>query len=452
MLQNQEQEVQEDVTVARILFVLITFLSFTVNAGEKIQHWVTDNGVRVYFYPAPELPMMDMRIVFDAGAARDGEKKGVALMTNGMLAEGAGEWDSGQIAARFDGVGAAFSNSSHRDMSVLSLRSLTDEKLLNTAVETFKVVLTQPTFPTDAFDRERKRLLIGLERQKQSPDAVGDKAFYQALYGDHPYASEAAGEIETVEVMTVADLKAFYEQYFVAKNAVVALVGALDRDQAEKLVNSVTGDLTSGSVVGAIPEVNPLTKGDKINIAFPSSQSHISVGQPGIKRGDPDYFPLYVGNHIFGGSGLVSKLSDEIREKRGLAYSSYSYFIPMRQNGPFILGLQTKNESAEEALTVLNDALKNFVENGPSEKELTAAKKNLVGGFALRIASNKSMVENLASIGFYDQPLDYLETFISKVESVTLDQVKDAFQRRIQPDKLVTVVVGDTSQAQAKTE
>jgi len=413
---------------------------------------VTDNGVRVYFYPAPELPMMDLRIVFDAGAARDGDKKGVALMTNGMLAEGAGEWDSGEIAARFDGVGAVFSNSSHRDMSVLSLRSLTDEKLLNTALTTFTTVLTNPTFPEDAFERERKRLLVGLERQKQSPDAISDKVFYSALYGDHPYASETTGEIETVQAMTIADLKAFYQQYFVAKNAVIALVGALDREQAEKLVNDVVADLSIGSIAEAIPEVSKLDKADKIEIAFPSSQSHIMVGQPGIKRGDADYFPLYVGNHVLGGSGMVSKLFDEIREKRGLAYSSYSYFIPMRQQGPFLLGLQTKNESADAALKVLHDVVADFVKNGPSEKDLIAAKKNLVGGFALRIASNKSMVENLASIGFYNQPLDYLETFISNVEAVTLAQVKDAFQRRVNPDKLVTVIVGDTSKAQAKAE
>ena len=443
--------------MAKFIFLFLLLITSSLQAGEKIQHWVTDNGVRVYFYPAPELPMMDLRIVFDAGAARDGDNKGVALMTNGMLAEGAGDWDSGEIAARFDGVGAVFSNSSHRDMSVMSLRSLTDEALLTTALSTFKTVLTQPSFPKHAFERERKRLLIGLERQKQSPDAISDKAFYQALFGDHPYASEAIGEIETVTTMTLADLKAFYDRYFVGNNAVIALVGDLTRESAEKLVDGVVADLPAGKIADLLPEVKPLDKAEKIEIAYPSSQSHIVVGQPGIKRGDADYFPLYVGNHILGGSGLVSMLSDEIREKRGLAYSSYSYFVPMRQNGPFLLGLQTKNESAGEALKVMHDVISDYTKNGPTEAQLVAAKKNLVGGFALRIASNKSMVENLASIGFYNQPLDYLETFITNVESVTLAQVKDAFQRRVNPDKLMTVVVGDKSEVDveakdAKTE
>lgn len=436
--------------MAKLLLLLLLSISFATQAAPKIQHWVTDNGVRVYFFPAPELPMMDLRIVFDAGAARDGDKNGVALMTNGMLAEGAGEWDAGQIAERFDGTGAVFGNSSHRDMSVLSLRSLTDKALLDTALETFKTVLTQPSFPKEAFERERKRLLIGLESKKQSPDAISSKAFYKALYGDHPYSQEATGTEETVKALSIADLKAFYEQYFVAKNAVVALVGALDRDQAEQIVNFVTNDLAKGQIAEKIKPVNDLASANENFIPFPSTQSHITLGQPGVKRGDPDYFPLYVGNHVLGGSGLVSTLSDEIREKRGLAYSSYSYFVPMRESGPFIMGLQTKNQSADEALAVLRQVLAEFVEKGPSQEDLNAAKKNLTGGFALRIASNGKIVENLASIGFYGLPLNYLDKFISNVESVTLAQVKDAFKRRINPEKMVTVVVGDSGQAQVQ--
>lgn len=430
----------------RIFLVILLFVSATAFAAPKIQHWTTSNGARVYFFPADSLPMMDLRVVFDAGAARDGDKHGLALLTNGLLAEGAGEWNTDQIAGRFDGVGASFSNSSHRDMSVLSLRSLTKEDLLQTALETFKVVLTQPTFPEDAFERERRRLLIGLEQQKQSPDAISDKTFYETLYQGHPYGHMPTGEIETVKNISRDDLKAFYEKFFVAKNAVVAIVGDLSRVQAEKVAEDIMSGLPTGEAAAALPDVASLGEAKKVEVSFPSTQSHLLVGQPGITRNDPDYFPLYVGNHVLGGSGLVSILSDEIREKRGLAYSSYSYFIPMSEKGPFIMGLQTKNESVQESLTVLRDVLKDFVNNGPSKEQLNAAKKNLTGGFALRIASNSKIVENLASIGFYNLPLDYLDQYIPKVEAVTLEQVKDAFKRRINPDKLVTVIVGDTGQ------
>jgi len=429
--------------VVRLLFIFSLLFVTSIQAAPKIQHWVTDNGVRVYFVPAPELPMMDLRVVFDAGAAKDGDKHGLAILTNGLLAEGAGDWNSTQIAERFEDVGASFSNSSHRDMSLLSLRSLTDKKLLDQALDTFTIVLNQPTFPSDALAREKNRLLVALERKKQSPGAISGNAFYQALYKDHPYAYGADGEIDTVKTITAKDLTAFYQQYFVAKNAIVALVGDITRKQAETIAKRVTDDLPQGEIAEKTRSANKIDQAEEINIAFPSSQSHILVGQLGIKRGDPDYFPLYIGNHILGGSGLVSILSDEIREKRGLAYSSYSYFIPMRTEGPFLLGLQTKNESASEALAVLHDTLKRFVENGPTEEDLLAAKNNLVGGFALRIASNKKIVEQLASIGFYNMPLDYLDTFITHIEAIDATQIKSAFQRRINPDKMITVVVGN---------
>jgi zinc protease len=161
-----------------------------------------------------------------------------------------------------------------------------------------------------------------------------------------------------------------------------------------------------------------------------------------MQRDDKDYFALYVGNHVLGGSGLVSILSKEIREQRGLSYSVYSYFLPMREQGIFSLGLQTKNAQVDEALQVLTDSLARFVESGPTEQQLKAAKQNITGGFPLRIASNRKIVEYLAVIGFYDLPLDYLATFNDKVEAVTAAQIRDAFKRRVHPERMVTVLLG----------
>jgi zinc protease len=161
-----------------------------------------------------------------------------------------------------------------------------------------------------------------------------------------------------------------------------------------------------------------------------------------MARGDEDYFDLYVGNHILGGNGLVSRLSQEVRENRGLSYSTYSYFLPMRKQGPFILGLQTKNETAQEALKVLKDELRKFVNQGPTAEELEASKKNITGGFPLRISSNSKIAGYIAMIGFYGLPLDYLDQFNAKIEAVTLDSIKTAFQRRVNPDKMATVLVG----------
>jgi zinc protease len=386
--------------------------------------------------------MVDIQVVFDAGSARDAGKDGLAVLTNGLLAEGAGKLDADAIAEKFDSIGARFSNSALRDMSVVSLRTLTDKKLLATALDTFATVLQQPTFPADALERVRNQMLIGLQDEAQSPGAIAEKNFFRALYGNHPYASPSDGSNESVKALTRDDVVNFYRRHFVARNAVVAIVGAVDRQQAERIAEQITRSLPAGEAAPALPAVQSLAKAEKIHLSHPSTQTHVLMGQPALRRNDADYFPLYVGNFILGGSGFTSRITSEVREKRGLAYSAYSYFLPMREQGPFMLGLQTRNATADEALKVLHETLEQFVKEGASDKELEAAKRNITGGFALNVDSNSDIVGHLAMIGFYRLPNDYLDTFIERVNAVTTAQIRDAFARRIAPDHMVTVTVG----------
>lgn len=424
------------------LLLIFGLVSTAVFASPDIERWTTKNGARVYYVHAPELPMVDMRIVFDAGAARDENDSGLAILTNGLMAEGAGGLTSDEISERLESIGARFGNSAHRDMATFSLRTLSDKKIFDKAVSTLATILSKPSFPQDAFERERSRLLTTLKRQKQSPGSQADEAFYAAIYGEHPYRLLPTGTEDGINGLTVEKLKNFYTKYYVGSNAVMAIVGDIDRQSAEQLAETSVGLLSAGQPAGDLPEVENLKKGKEIRIDHPSAQTHILVGQPGMRRGDPDYFALYVGNHMLGGSGLVARLSDEIREKRGLAYSSYSYFMPMRKNGPYIIGLQTKNESAQESLEVLRETIGKFIKEGPTAEELEASKKNITGGFPLRISSNKKIIDYIAMIGFYQLPLDYLDTFNSKVQAVTVEGIKKAFQKRIHMDKMVTVMVG----------
>lgn len=426
------------------LFVLCSALLLTgiATANPNIQHWQTDNGARVYFVPAPELPMVDINVTFNAGSARDGGNDGLAMLTNGMLEEGTGTLDANAIAVQFDNLGANTSFSSRRDMASASLRSLTDNKLLQPAVATFARLLREPSFPADALERVRKQMLVGLRHQSQSPGSIGSKAFYSALYGDHPYASNASGTMKSVLTLSRQQVQEFHQRYYVGHNAVVAIVGAVDRSQAEKLAEQVVGNLSAGNEAEPLPEVAPLQEATTRHIEHPATQTHVLMGQPGMRRGDPDYFALYIGNHILGGSGLVSRISDEIREKRGLSYSAYSYFSPMAAAGPYLLSLQTKTESTDEALTVLRATLGSFITEGPTEAELIASQKNITGGFALNVDSNKDILGYIAMIGFYKLPLDYLDRFIDRVNAVTVGQIHDAFKRRVHPDKMVLITVG----------
>lgn len=433
---------------AFVCIVALT-LSATIWASPDIQQWTTDNNTRVFYVHAPELPMVDISVVFNAGAARDDEKPGVSNMTAAMLDEGAGSLDADPIATAFASVGAKYSASSERDMAVFSLRTLTEKNAFNTATEMFNTVLSKPTFPADAFQRTQQRFLTGLQAEKQSPQAIATRAFYENLYAKHPYGVMPSGNPESVEKLTPADLHAFYQQYYVSSNALVVIVGAVDRKQAEKIATQVTAGLKIGTPAEDLPKVSELTEAQLIQQSYPSTQTTILMGQPGISRDDADYFPLYVGNHILGGGGLVSQLSDELREKRGLTYGVYSYFRPMQQLGPYQFALQTRNEKAQEALQVMRDTLTAFIDKGPTEAELDSAKQNITGGFALRVDSNSKIADYLAMIGFYGLPLDYLDSFNDKINAVTVAQIKDAFKRRVNADKMLTVLVGgETTQAE----
>jgi zinc protease len=222
----------------------------------------------------------------------------------------------------------------------------------------------------------------------------------------------------------------------------VAIVGDVNRKQAEQLVEKILKGLPEGEPAKQIPAPEPLSEESTIHKEHPSTQTHILVGQPGMKRGDEDYLALYVGNHILGGSGFGSRIVEEIREKRGLAYSSYSYFTPMRVEGPFVMGLQTGNGNTVKALSILDEVLRAFIDKGPTAEELLHAKKNITGGFALKVDSNKDIIGYLGMIGFYNLPLDYLATFNERVEAISLEQIQDAFKRRVKPDKLATITVG----------
>jgi zinc protease len=381
-------------------------------------------------------------VVFAAGGARDADKPGLAMLTNGLLMSGASDMNADAIALRLESVGAAANTNSLRDMALVSMRSLSAADKLGVMAEVMRAVLTQPTFSEADLERDRKQLLAGLEYKQQEPEEVAEDAFYKLIYGSHPYASPPEGTVSSVNAITRAQIVDFYRQYYVAGNAVVAVVGDLKPGAARDLVERLIGNLPAGKKPAPVPAVPPLPRAVEKRIAMPIAQTHIMVGQPGIVRADPDYFPLYVGNHVLGGSGFESRLMDVIREQQGLAYSVYSYFSPMAEAGPFVAGMQTRNEQAAKALGLLNENIKRFVEQGPTAEELQKAVQNITGGFPLQINSNRKLVEYLAVLAFYDMPLDYLDTFNSRVQAVSVDSIRDAFRRRVDVTRMATVTVG----------
>lgn len=411
-------------------------------AMPEIQHWTTANGARVYFVATPVLPIVDLSVVFDAGSARDGNKPGLAALTNSLLTDGTKALDAGEIARRFERYGARVATGNGRDTASLTLRSLSASENLQPTLANLVKVLDGPAFPEAALERRRKQMLIGLREAQQDPDSIAERAFAQALFGDHPYANLPEGTATGVKAITRDDVLAFHERYYVAANAVIAIVGDLQRSQAESIARQLAGTLQPGSAAPALPPVPDLKTAKLIRRPFDSSQTHILIGEPAISRKSQDYVPLYIANHVLGGNGLVSLLADQMREQRGLSYNTSSHLVSAAQRGWFELASQVRNDKLDEALRVLQETLQSYAASGPSEQRLAAAKRNITGSFPLRLDSNQEILDHVAMIGFYRLPLDYLQSFLKQVDGASRQEVHKAFQDHIDPTRMVTVLVG----------
>lgn len=429
-----------------MLTIILLAMSISAHAAVNIQHWQTSTGAEVYFVENHDLPIVDVSVNFPAGSARDtAEKSGVAGITRYMMTLGAAGMSDEAISNQLADVGAVLGGEFDTDRAAFKLRTLSSAREQKQALEVFTKILQKPDFPDSVLSREKARIISGLQEAATQPESIGNRAFMRAMYGTHPYSLDESGEIDTVAKIKREALQAFYTQYYGAGSAVIAMIGDLTREQANQIAESLVSGMPQSSSPVPIANVTLPVKPVTQRIAHPASQSHILLGYPGIKRGDPDLFPLYVGNYILGGGGFVSRLTEEVREKRGLVYSVYSYFMPMGELGPFQIGLQTKKEQAQDAIQLVNQTLDKFLNNGVTAAELKAAKANIIGGFPMRIDSNSKILDYLAVIGFYKLPLNYLDEYNANVAKVTAAQIKDAFNRRIRPENFVTVIVGDAN-------
>jgi len=409
-----------------------------------IQHWETASGARVYFVHSADLPIVDVSVQFPAGSGRDTlARSGLAGLTLGLLQAGTPAMDEEEVSRRLAEGGASLSQTFDYDRAGLSLRSLSTEANLTPALDVMAAIMRAPAFPSAALEREKARVVAGLQESDAKPAGIASRTFGRLVYRNHPYGLRANGEKESLANLSRDDLVQFHARFFNRRDVVVAIVGDVSRAHAEAIAEQLIARLPEADQpLPPLPPVPPLDAASTRRIAYPSAQAHIFLGAPGMKRDDPDYFPLLVGNHILGGGGFTSRLTAELREKRGLTYSVYSVFSPNEQGGAFQIGLQTRAPQADQALEIARDTLAKFTAHGPTPQELEDAKQALIGGFPLRVDSNRKILDYLGVIGFYRLPLDYLDRFPERVQAVTLDQVREAFQRRIYPDRMVTVVVG----------
>ena len=419
-------------------------------AAIPIQHWTLPNGAKIYLGAVSTLPIVDVQLDFDAGSRRDPDAQaGLAGVSADMVEKGiraAGDapaMDQNALGEAWADLGAEFGVGAGGERTSFTLRSLSDPKLLDKAVALAARVIGEPAFPDDVWQRERERLSAAIKEANTKPGVVAARNFAHAVYGSNPLGQET-DEI-TLARIDVATMRTRYAQLMLPCRAKLSIVGAVTRAQADTIATALLARLPQSPACAPLPviaQVVALSAPKIERIPFESAQAQVVIGQPGYRRDDPDHFALSLGNYVLGGGGFVSRLTEQVREKRGLTYSIYSGFAPGFEAGAFRIGFQTRPDQADEAVRVSREVLAKFVADGPTEAELKAAKDNVVGGFPLLLDSNKKLLGNIANIAWYDLPFDYLDTWTTRMNAITAADVKAAFSRKLQPERMVTVIVG----------
>ena len=425
------------------------FLS-AVHAIPPIEKLETFKGAKAYLVQTKSLPMVDIEVSIDAGDRYDPEgKSGLADMTAGLMKYGArsgsGLLNEAQIADEMADLGATIALSVSGERAILRIRTLSREDLLKRAVQLAAAMLSEPTYDPQVIAREKQRTITNLLEAETKPEYVLEKRFKKLVYGTYPLANSPS--VKSIGAISAADLKQFHQQFYRGDRMIVSIVGDVSSMQANDIVQALLKKIPqNGAAINSLPQlsrspIEPLAQRE-VQIPFDSQQAHIAMGMTAVTRSNPDYFPLLVGNYVLGGGGFVSRLMSEVREKRGLAYSVFSYFSPGKDVGIFQAGLQTKSDQGSVALEVLSNTIAKFIADGPTPSELSAAKSNLINGYPLRIDNNRKLLDNVSSIVWNDLPLDTLETWTKQVEAVTLEQVTAAFQKYLAMDRMKIVVLG----------
>ena len=433
-----------------LILSIATLFAVSAHAVLPIQAIPLSNGSKAYLIQTNAIPMVDIEISIDAGSRYDPkDQSGLASLTAAMLTRGIG-WQGGilneaQQADAIAELGASISASASGERAIVRARSLSKPDIFDPLLQLLVASVSKPIFDASILIREKQRVSAAIQEGDTKPEVVLQKRFRQEVFGNYPLARSPS--IESIAAIKEGDLKRFHQDFYRQDRVIVNIVGNVDPAKAKQIAEQIINALpVKGPAIPALPplERSPIEPESKrlIRIPFQTQQTHIAMGMTAITRDNPDYFPLLVGNYVLGGGGFVSRLVGEVRDKRGFAYSVFSYFQPGRDTGTFEAGLQTRNDQADQALNVLQETIARFIEDGPSEAELAAAKANLINGYPLRLDSNRKLLDNLSAITWNQLPLNTLDVWTQQVAAVKKDDVRNAFKRHLDMRRMISVLVG----------
>lgn len=425
----------------RFLILALTFLTINTAQAVNVEKVVTPKlGIEAWLVESHALPMVNVNISFKVGSVFDlDDQNGVAALTASLLSEGAGQMDAATFTKEIEKQGALFSTGGDLLTGSVSMRMLSENK-----EESFNLLgqaITRPRFDEDAFNRIKDATIASIHVAKQNSSHVAHQLLKEHLYENHPYGRPALGTENSLKSITRFDVKRFYDRHYNLKNMVVSVVGDIDAAELSAYLDDMFLGFKEGELENAFPDSTPSVTPVVVKKEMNVPQSTIYLAHDGITRENPDYYAAYFMNYILGGGGFNSRLMEEIREKRGLAYGVYSYFEPMPGGGRFIAQVSTKNADAPTSIRLIKEEMERL-KKGVSEKEYQGAMAYLKGSFPLRLDSSSKVLGYLKTMQLQNLGMDYLDMWTTRIGQVTQEDVKRMANKYLHPEDLMTVVVG----------
>ena len=411
------------------------------HAAATVERVVSPGGIEAYLLNEPAIPFLSLSLHFRGGAALDPNGlEGLATMASGLLDEGAGELDSQAFRTELEDRAVRLSFDAGRDEFTGQLKTLTEHRAR--AFELLRLALTAPRFDAEPVDRIRSQLQANLRRRAEDPDYLAALTWFATAFPGHPYGRPVQGTIESLAAIERADLERFVDTRFSKDRLTIGVAGDVTAAELGPLLDLAFGDLPDHGALAEIEPADPPATGTVV-VRKQVPQSQVLFGQAGLPRDDPDFYAAYVVNHMLGGSGFTARLTEEVREKRGLAYSVYSYLYPLDHAPLWLGGLGTANAAVGEALEVVRKEIAAMAAGEITQAALDDAKTYLTGSFPLRLTTNDAIASTLVTMQVDDVGIDYLERRNDYIEAVTLADVRRVAARLYDPDRLLVVVVGE---------
>jgi len=407
----------------------------------EIKRVKSPGGIEAWLVESHDNPLIAMRFAFRGGAAQDPiGKDGLAYFVSGMMDEGAGDLDSLEFQDRLQSLAMRMDFDASRDVMLGNVQMLTANR--DPSFELLRLAMTSPRFDADAVERVRAQIVAGLQFDENDPQEVASLAWDRLAFGNHPYGRAIKGTMDSIEAISAADLKDYVRRVFARDKLLVTVVGDIDAETLGRKLDEVFGALPLNSTLARVSEASPPLGPTREIILMDVPQSVAQFGHRAFSRKDDDFMAAYMLNYIIGGGGFSSRLMEEVREKRGLAYSVHSNLFPYQHGAVFVGNVATKNEAVAQSLDVIESELRRLAEEGPSPDELANAKSYLTGAYALRFESSSSIANQLLWIRIEDLGIDYVDKRNEMIAKVSLDDIKRVAKRLIEADRLITTIVG----------